>query len=182
VSWSDTGRTANTTYWYRVAATNSAGSSAFSNVASATTPAFVDYVATGQVTNHGTITGAISLTHTDNASYQQLTERTASGRNSLQYDWTIANVPAIGTRTLRIQAYRTVSADNDSFIVQVKNGTTFVNAVTVTKTSDDNVYQTYVLPSTVSGTVTVRVIDSDDRRNVTGNDSLFVDHLCIRAQ
>jgi hypothetical protein len=39
-----------------------------------------------------------------------------------------------------------------------------------------------VLPSTVSGTVTVRVIDSNDRRNVTGNDSLFVDHLCIRAQ
>ncbi|MFN9754865.1 MAG: hypothetical protein ACK58X_00480 [Planctomycetota bacterium] len=182
VSWSDTGRTANTTYWYRVAATNAAGSSAFSNVASATTPAFVDYVATGQVTNHGTITGAFSLTHTDNASYQRLTERTASNRNSLQYDWTIANVPATGTRTLRIQAYRTVSADNDTFIVQVKNGNSFVNAITVSKTSDDNVYQTYVLPSTVSGTVTVRVIDSDDRLNVTGNDSLFVDHLCIRAQ
>jgi len=148
----------------------------------ATTPAFVDYVATGSVANHGTITGATSLTHTDNASYQQLTERTASGRNSLQYDWTIANVPTTGTRTLRIQACRTVSADNDSIIVKVKSGTSFVNAVTVTKTSDDNVYQTYVLPSTVSGTVTVRVIDSDDRRNVTGNDSLFVDHLCIRAQ
>lgn len=91
-------------------------------------------------------------------------------------------MPATGTRTLRIQAYRTVSADNDTFIIQVLSGSTFVNAITVSKTSDDNVYQTYVLPSTVSGTVTVRVIDSDDRLNVTGNDSLFVDHLCIRAQ
>jgi hypothetical protein len=91
-------------------------------------------------------------------------------------------VPTTGTRTLRIQACRTVSADNDSIIVKVKSGTSFVNAVTVTKTSDDNVHQTYVLPSTVSGTVTVRVIDSDDRRNVTGDGSLFVDHLCIRAQ
>ncbi len=139
-------------------------------------------MATGAVANHGTITGAISLTHTDNASYQQLTERTASNRNSLQYDWTIANVPATGTRTLRIQAYRTVSADNDTFLIQVRNGNSFVNAVTISKTSDDGVYQTYVLPSTVSGTVTIRVIDSDNRLNVTGNDSLFVDHLCIRAQ
>jgi hypothetical protein len=36
-SWSDTGRTANTTYWYRVKAVNAIGSSAYSNAASATT-------------------------------------------------------------------------------------------------------------------------------------------------
>ena len=182
VSWNDTGRTAGTQYWYRVQATNAGGASAWSNTASATTPAFVEYVATGQVTNHGVITGSFTLTQSDNQSYQQLTERTANSRNSLQYDWTIPNVPSTGTRTLRIQAYRTVSADNDSFIIQVRNGSSYVNAITITKTSDDGVYQTYTLPSTVSGTVTVRVIDSDDRRNVSGLDSLFVDHLCIRAQ
>jgi len=140
-----------------VQATNAGGASAWSNTASATTPAFVEYVATGQVTNHGVITGSFTLTQSDNQSYQQLTERTANSRNSLQYDWTIPNVPSTGTRTLRIQAYRTVSADNDSFIIQVRNGSSYVNAITITKTSDD-------------------------RRNVSGLDSLFVDHLCIRAQ
>jgi hypothetical protein len=30
--------------------------------------------------------------------------------------------------------------------------------------------------------VRVRVIDSDNRRNATGNDSVFVDHLFVRAQ
>jgi hypothetical protein len=38
-SFADTGRTANTTYWYRVKAVNSAGSSSYSNSASATTKA-----------------------------------------------------------------------------------------------------------------------------------------------
>lgn len=183
VSWNDAGRTSNTTYWYRVQAVNGTVVSAWSNVASDTTPVTVtNFVATGQATNHGTITGSFTLTHNADNSYQQLTERTASGRNSLQYEWLIANVPATGTRTLRVQAYRTVSADNDSFILQVRVGSSYVNAITVTKTVDDNTYQEYVLPSTVSGTVRVRVIDSDNRRNVTGNDSLFVDHLVITAQ
>ncbi|HEU4417701.1 MAG TPA: hypothetical protein VFT55_02120, partial [Planctomycetota bacterium] len=74
------------------------------------------------------------------------------------------------------------SADNDTFQFQVRNGKSWVTAVTVTKTVDDNVYQTFVLPSGVAGTVRVRVIDSDNRRNVTGNDSVFVDHLFVRAQ
>jgi hypothetical protein len=75
-----------------------------------------------------------------------------------------------------------VSADNDSFLFEVRNGNSWVSAITVTKTVDDNVYQTWVLPSTVSGTVRVRVIDSDNRRNVTGYDTVFVDHLFVRAQ
>jgi hypothetical protein len=46
-SWSDTGRTANTTYWYRVKAVNAIGSSGYSNVASATTkPTPTGYAAT----------------------------------------------------------------------------------------------------------------------------------------
>lgn len=36
-SWSDTGRSPNTTYWYRVKAVNAVGSSGYSNAASATT-------------------------------------------------------------------------------------------------------------------------------------------------
>jgi len=141
-----------------------------------------NYVATSVTTNHGVITGSFTLTHTADNVYQQLAERTANGRNSLQYEWSIANVPSTGTRRLRMQAYRTVSGDNDAFIIQVRVGSSYVEAFRVTKTSDDNLYQEYVLPSTVSGTVRVRVIDSDDRRNVTGNDSLFVDHLVIVQQ
>ena len=184
VSFSDTGRTANTTYWYRVRAVNGGVVSGYSNTANATTgPATSqNFVATGATTNHGTVTGSFTLTHSDDGSYQQITERTSSRRNSLQYEWQIANVPATGTRTLRLQAHRTLSADNDLFYFQVLIGSSWTTAITVTKQSDDNVYQDYVLPSTVSGTVRVRVIDSNNSRNAVGLDSVFVDHLVVVAQ
>jgi len=178
----DTGLSSNTTYSYRVYANNAAGASGYSNVASATTASVADYLATAETPNHGVVTGTFTLTQVDDAQYQQITEVTTNKRNSLEHEWQIAGVPATGTRTLHLQAHRTVSADNDTFLFQVRNGNQWVTAVTVTKTVDDNVYQTFVLPAGVSGTVRVRVIDSDNRRNVTGNDSVFVDHLFVRAQ
>ena len=158
--------------------------SGYYNTANATTgPATSqNFVATGATTNHGTVTGSFTLTHSDDGSYQQITERTSSRRNSLQYEWQIANVPATGTRTLRLQAHRTLSADNDLFYFQVRIGSSWTTAITVTKQSDDNVYQDYVLPSTVSGTVRVRVIDSNNSRNAVGLDSVFVDHLVVVVQ
>lgn len=181
-TFADTGRSPGTTYWYRVLASNAGGSSGYSNTASATTATATDFLVTGQTANHGTVTGAFTLTQQDDGQYQQITETTTSGRNSLEHEWQVANVPSTGTRTLHLQAHRTVSADNDTFPFQVRSGNQWVAAVTVTKTVDDNVYQTFVLPAAVSGTVRIRVIDSDNRRNVTGNDSVFVDHLFVRAQ
>ena len=181
-TFADTGRSPGTTYWYRVYASNAGGASAFSNVASATTATASDFPVTGETPNHGTVTGAFPLTQADDGSYQQITERTANNRNSLEHEWQIAGVPSTGTRTLYLQAHRTVSADNDTFPFQVRSGNQWVAAVTVTKTVDDNIYQTFVLPAGVSGTVRVRVVDSDNRRNVGGNDSVFVDHLFVRAQ
>ena len=80
------------------------------------------------------------------------------------------------------RAHRTLSADNYLFYFQVLIGSSWTTAITVTKQSDDNVYQDYVLPSTVSGTVRVRVIDSNNSRNAVGLDSVFVDHLVVVAQ
>ncbi|HZN37341.1 MAG TPA: fibronectin type III domain-containing protein, partial [Planctomycetota bacterium] len=183
-TFADTGRSPATTYWYRVFANNAVGASGYSNIALATTASVsvADYLVTAQTPNHGVVTGAFSLTHADDAQRQQITEVTTNKRNSLEHEWQIANVPSTGTRTLYVQAYRTVSADNDTFPIQVRSGSSWVTAVTVTKTVDDNVYQTFVLQPGVSGTVRVRVIDSDNRRNVAGNDSVFVDHLFVRAQ
>ncbi|HZN37340.1 MAG TPA: fibronectin type III domain-containing protein, partial [Planctomycetota bacterium] len=181
-TFSDTGLSPGTPYWYRVFATNAAGPSGYSNVASATTASVTDYPVTGETPNHGIVTGTFTLTLTDDAQYEQVTEVTTNKRNSLEHEWQIAGVPSTGTRTLYLQAYRTVSADNDTFQFQVRNGNAWVTAVTVTKTIDDNVYQTSALPAGVSGTVRVRVIDSDNRRNAVGNDSVFVDHLFVRAQ
>lgn len=181
-TFTNTGLAAGTTYSYRVRATNGGGDSGYSNVASATTASAADFVATGQTPNHGTVTGSFTLTHTDDGVRQQITERTSFFRNSLEHEWQIAGVPAGGTRTLHLQAHRTASTDGDTFPFQVWNGSSWLAAVTVSKTADDNVYQTFVLPAAVSGTVRVRVIDSNNSFFASGNDSVFVDHLFIRAQ
>jgi len=183
-SWSDTGRAANTTYWYRVRAVNGGGESGYTNIASATTggTTSTSYTVTTENPHHGVITGSFTLTHGDNDVYQELKERTRSRRNSMRHEWRIANVPSSGTRTLRVQAHRTVSSDNDTFILQVRVGGQWQTAVTVTKTVDDDSYQEWVLPSGASGTVRIRVNDSDNTRNAVGEDSLFVDHIEIVAQ
>ena len=67
-SYNDTGLSASTTYYYQVRATNSAGDSAYTAVASATTPASVTVPAapTGLVAT-ATATTSIGLTWTDNS-------------------------------------------------------------------------------------------------------------------
>ncbi|MFT4514595.1 MAG: hypothetical protein ACI91B_003307 [Planctomycetota bacterium] len=183
-SYNDTGRSANTTYWYRVRAVNGGGPSGYSNTANATTdPSTVQtFLVTSDSNNHGVVNGSYTLTHGDDGSYQTITERTSKKRNSLLHEWRIDNVPSGGTRTLRVQAHRTVSPDNDTFIMQVRVGSQWQTAMTITKASDDNVYQEWVLPSGASGSVRIRVSDSNNSRNAIGEDVLSVDHMLIEVQ
>lgn len=184
-SYSDTGRSANTTYWYRVRAVNGGGNSGYSNTANATTdPVSVQiFVPSQDVPNHGTVNGTFANTTSDDGIYQTITEVTSKRRNSLQHEWRITNVPSSGTRTLRIQAHRTVSPDNDTFIIQVRaGGGSWTTAMTISKTSDDNVYQNWTLPAGAGGTIRIRVRDSNNSRNAIGNDTLSVDHIMIEAQ
>ena len=51
--------------------------------------------------------------------------------------------------------------------------------VTVTKTADDDTAQFYTLPGTLSGTVYVRVLDTDRSEGNNALDSLSVDFLSI---
>ena len=54
--------------------------------------------------------------------------------------------------------------------------------LTVTKTSDDDQLQAFVLPSGTSGNVVVRVTDTDQTATHRIRDSLFVDQMFIRSE
>jgi hypothetical protein len=54
--------------------------------------------------------------------------------------------------------------------------------LTVTKISDDDTYQTYSLPGSVSGTVYIRVEDTDSTRGNGAADTVYVDHMFIRCE
>jgi len=54
--------------------------------------------------------------------------------------------------------------------------------LTVTKTADDDTYQTFSLPAATSGTVFVRVVDTNRARNESTLDSIYVDEIFFRSE
>ena len=52
----------------------------------------------------------------------------------------------------------------------------------MTKIADDGQYQTALLPATLSGTVYLRVQDTDRTQGNRTLDTLHVDHLFIRSE
>lgn len=183
VTWTDSGLPANTTRWYRVRASNGAGTSAWSNVASDTTFAALDLVPSTQVTNHGTVAGTLSQVTTADGSYWSIREVLQGSSSSLEHEWTIPSVPTTGTRVLYLKAYQSASTDGDTFTVQyLNNRGKWANALTVSRTADNGTYQTFSLPSGQGGNLRVRVIDSNSSRNATALDTFFVDHLFLRVQ
>ncbi len=170
---------------YRVRAENSAGPSAWSNTASATTLPAQDFFAGADVAGHGTILNGSSYLQTQAADgvAEELREVIQGRINSLQHGWTIAGVPATGTRVLTMRAWKTVSTDGDSFTVQVYNASRarWQNAFTVSSTTAPGTALTYTIPAGTSGSVRVQVIDSNSSKNATFLDTLFVDQLFVRA-
>lgn len=188
ISHSDTGLAASTEYFYRVAAFNSAGDSAYTANASATTdapPPYIDYVAQGSSTSEGSANGSYTATHADDASVQTVTEAQSGGnprnrRSSLTHTWTF-NIVAGNSTTLSANAWSSGSSDGDNFQFQwSSDGSNFSNAFVVSSTSSGNT-QNAALPGGLGGTVYVRVIDTDNTAGNSNVDSVSVDHLSIRV-
>ncbi len=187
-SYSDTGLAASNDFFYRVAAHNSAGYSAY-DTANATTNdplPFVDYVAQAQSTSEGSVSGALINTHFNDGLVQSITERQIGGnarksRSSLSHRWTFNVAPGTTGMTLSANAWSSGSSDGDDFQFQWStDGSSYSNAFSVSSLSPDN-QQSTVLPVDLSGTVYVRVIDTDNRRGTVALDTVFVNHLVIRA-
>ena len=187
-SYSNTGLAASTQYFYQVAAHNAAGDSGYSNTSNATTddpPAFVDYLAQGQLNSEGSVSGGYTNTHTDNGSVQTITEEQSGGnprkrRSSLSHRWTFSVSPG-NSMTLTANAWSSGSSDSDNFQFQWStDGSSYTNAFVVSSTATGNV-QSAMLPESLSGTVYVRVIDTDNTQGNSALDSVSVDYLVIRV-
>ena len=168
----DQGLAGGTTYAYRVRAFNSGGPSPWSNTATKTTPSvYTDYTATGETPDTGKVNGTYTDTQTANTVYQSIQE-VVSGKkkrtkNELEHRYQFTGIPA-GAKSFRVKAYKTVSADGDNFTFQYLNTTKkrpkWATMLTVTRTIDSSQYQTFALPSGLTGTVSVRVVDTNSTR------------------
>jgi fibronectin type 3 domain-containing protein len=141
--------------------------------------------ATGETTQRGSVSGSSSDLAAGDDVYERLTEISSGGKPSLrfsqlQHTWTFSISGP--NPVLHIEAFHDVSADGDDFVFSYSvDGINFTDAITVTATADDDQAQTASLGN-ASGTVTVRV---DDSNHLPGSnthfDTLYVDALFIET-
>ncbi|MDA0813151.1 MAG: M12 family metallo-peptidase [Verrucomicrobia bacterium] len=187
-NFSDTGLNPSTLYSYQVRAFNSGGFSAYSDTASETTdepPAFVDQVAISETPVAGSVTGTYQNTRSDDGSAQRIQERESGGKRNgrfsfLEHVWQF-NVQPGNTMTLFANAWSSGSTDGDTFKFEYStNGASYSQALTVSSTQSGNV-QSVLLPQSITGTLFVRVVDSNRNAGNRSLDTVFVDHLFVRT-
>lgn len=144
----------------------------------------VDDVADQDLPVSGTVQGTFQDTHASDDGYEAITERESGGKPSnrysyLEHKW-IVSVTGGGTVTFHLEAHKTGAEDNFVFAYST-NDSDYTNMVTVTKTADDDQYQTFELPADTSGNVYIRVTDTDRTPGKRDLDTISIDHLFIRS-
>jgi hypothetical protein len=149
----------------------------------------VDNTAAADIPVSGTVTGNYTHTHTSDNTYESIQEdaittgKPDNRKSYLEHKWTIDVGSAIKADvTFFVEAYHTQNDENDDFVFTYStDDITYHDMLTVTKTSDDDTYQTFKLPQTTGGTVYIRVQDTDRTPGSTLTDTVYIDHMFIRT-
>ena len=184
VVWS--GLDYSTTYgWYAVADDNNGGSTSsttwyFTTTAEPSSPNF--YANSDINVQNGGISGSYVDTLDQDDVSEGITEAKTGPRTKMEHKWTIDITGSFNQFIFNIDAYHTANLEGDDFVFAYStDNVVFTDMLTVTKTSDNDVYQTYLLPSSLSGTVYIRVKDTDQTKGNTVKDTIYVDHMYIVA-
>lgn len=159
---------------------------AFANISVTEPPQFVDYAANGQIAVSGTVSGSFTDTQTENSVSQSITERESGGKKQsrysfLEHKWTFQIAPAAGY-VFNLNAWSSGSSDGDTFkFAWSTDDSNYTDFLTISSTDPDHA-QMAILPNTLSGTVYIRVVDSDRTANHRALDTIFIDHMYIHAE
>jgi L-serine deaminase len=146
----------------------------------------IDDVANSDVAVAGTVSGSYADTQSSNDVRESITEIASGGKPSsrysyLEHKWTF-DVSGGASVVFYVEAHKTASTDGDHFVFAYsQDDVTYTDMVTVTKTADDNSCQWYILPNTLSGTVYVRVKDTDQTAGNQSLDTIYIDHMYISS-
>ena len=163
-SLTSTGLSASTTYWFRVRATNSAGASAYSNVASATTsaPPVTIPAAPGGLTATATSSSSIALTWADNSSNETAFELERSASSATAGFVAVSASPlAAGTTSLTSTG--------------LSSGTTYWFRVRATNSAGASAYSAVASATTSSG----QVASVDAALAVLASHAVYFDHASV---
>lgn len=189
----DTGLAGSTTYSYRVKARNSAGDSAWTDIAQATTdqtPPFQSLTVGSETTVAGTlVSGNYTSTFAADGSVERLRERESGGRKNsrysyLEHQWTI-NAPS-GAATLNVVGYSDNSSDGDRFEISYRTNTTssWTTVCELAIGSPSTCTGIIGVPTScsVAGACTnvdvfIRVSDTNQARGTRALDSVYIDQI-----
>ncbi len=136
---------------------------------------------------NGGISGDYTDTHSSDDTYEAISERESGGKPSkrysyLEHKWTFELTGSFSSIDFYIEAYHTSNSEGDDFVFAYStNNVDYTDMLTVTKTSDDDSTQGFSLPSSLSGTVYIRVRDTDQTQGRKTLDTVYIDYMYILA-
>lgn len=147
-------------------------------------PAPVQAFAQSDIPVSGNVSGNYTNTAASDNVYESITEVSSGGKPSnrysyLEHKWNF-NVTGGNTVTFYVEGYRPNNSDGDDFSFEYSlNDATYIPLVTINSATE----QTYSagIPNNVSGTVYVRVVDTDRTAGNQSLDPVFVDQMYIES-
>ena len=141
-----------------------------------------DVVASAELLTTGTKTGDFTLTQTANDQREVLKEAAVSGKSRLVHTWTFTNVPAGSAHKLRIEGHKE-SFDDDFVFLWSSDNVTFnpISGGTISQALVDQTLEPGFATGALSGTVYIRVQDSDPNNAGKKLDIVRIDHLAIKT-
>ena len=128
-------------------------------------------------------------TLTSDNDYEEITEELFNQGASpnddydhLEHKWTF-DVTGGSSVTFYLEAFESGASGLEDFVFAYSDDdVSYTDMFTVTKTADDDSYQTYVLPVSTTGTVYIRVLDTVFNTGTNeAVDTIYVDHMYIAS-
>jgi PKD repeat protein len=144
----------------------------------------VNTTATGdQAPVYGTIiSGSYLSTMTQDDNAEILKEALVSSSSRLEQSWTLSVAPGYN-QTFYLDAYHSANTEGDNFVFEYsRDRLSWTPMITVTKTTDNDVLQSYAFPQDVTGLLYVRVRDLDRTTGRTKLDTVGIDQMYVASK
>ena len=128
----------------------------------------------------GTVSGDYTDTRASDNVYETITEVAYTGHprktySYLEHKWNF-DVSSGASITFHLEAYRPTNSDGDNFVFEYStDDATYLSLVTVASATEQ--FYSASIPNTTSGTVYVRVTDSDRNWGNSSNDNVVIDEM-----
>jgi len=137
---------------------------------------------------NGGVTGSYHSTLDSDDNYEGIRERESDGNPSkrrysyLEHKWIIPVTGGLQTYIFNIEAYHTANTEGDDFVFAYStDDVDYTDMVLITETSDNDQCQTFVIQEATSGSVYIRVTDTDQTSGNRTLDTIYIDRMYIEG-